>query len=143
MYKPEYIELYEVLPKYFYEKYKYLSDKLWLMFDERVLWTADRIRMRYGKIIMNTWIWGGNHQFRGWRPLECEVGALLSQHKFGRGLDLYPVESSAEEIRQDVMADPFCEDFQHITCIEANIIWFHMDTRNRDKEKNGLLIIHP
>ncbi|KKM14746.1 hypothetical protein LCGC14_1702990, partial [marine sediment metagenome] len=66
------------------------------------LYTADQIREHYGKMAANTWWWGGAHQYRGFRPFDCIIGAYLSQHKFGRGLDLVPAECSAKEIREDI-----------------------------------------
>jgi hypothetical protein len=143
IYKPKYFQLYELLPRDFYEENKHLGDRLWLIFDQRMLWTLDQIREHYGKIIVNDWYWGGDNEYGGWRPFDCEVGAALSQHKFGRAADPKPQECTAEEIRQDVKnASSISHIFKYITCIEEGVPWFHFDVRNWDK-KNGILIIHP
>ena len=43
IYKPEGFELYELLPKDFYEQYyPQYGEKLWLMFDQRMLWTQEQ-----------------------------------------------------------------------------------------------------
>jgi len=135
-YIPKYFKPYELVPKATYELLKNKPWIIWQLFDNRVLYIGDRIRKRYGKMIANTWYWGGIHQFRGWRPSRCPVGARWSQHRFGRALDLVPVEISAEEIRQDIKAG---EDFSGITCIEDGVGWLHFDTRNY----RGLLIVTP
>jgi len=143
IYIPQYFKLWELIPKEFYEKHKRLGVRLWLMFDPKVLWTADQIRKRYGTMQANTWKRGGVHQFRGWRPMDCKWGSAISQHKFGRGIDLKPVKVTAQEIRNDIKADPLNEIFQYITCIESKISWFHFDTRNWAKTDSGLLIVYP
>ncbi len=91
----------------------------------------------------NTWFWGGQHQYRGWRPWDCEVGAFLSQHKFGRSFDLVPVDLHAEEIRKDIKKDPNQNEFKYITCIEDGIGWLHFGTRNWNRTKHGILYVKP
>ena len=139
LYIPQYFKLYEWLPKDFYFSHKDLGDKLWLMFDYRILWTYDQLRKRYGKVVMNDWFWGGNNQYRGWRPWNCSIGAELSQHKFGRAGDsIFTIP--AEKIRQDILNNEFDNDFQYISAIEKNVSWLHIDCRNL-KDNNGIELI--
>ena len=143
-YKPDHFELYELLPRNFYMQHSKKSHTiLWGLFDERILWTADQIRKKYGKMSANTWYWGGRHQYRGFRPFDCTIGSEFSQHKWGRGVDLDPKECSPEEIRQDIKDDKYPDIFKYITCIEdfKGMSWIHLDCRNWNKEKNGLLIV--
>ena len=144
-YKPEHFELYELVPRDIYERYSTIGKLhiLWGILDPRVLWTNDRLRERYGRMVMNDWWWGGKNQYRGWRPPNCEIGSILSQHRFARGSDLIPTETTAERIRDDILADPFDEDFQYITCIEMDVGWLHFDTRNWDKKSIGVLKVYP
>ena len=108
MYKANHFKLYELLPRWFYERNKHLGDKLWLMFDDRVLWTADQLWKLYGPtVVANDWYWGGSNQYRGWRPWNCKVGANLSQHKFGRALDQKFKYATAEEVRQKIKKEYF------------------------------------
>ena len=147
MFKPKNFEIYELVPDYIYKQYQFKSYLLWNAFDDRMLYTLDRLRKRYGKMIMNDWYWRKKdplaNRYRGWRDPKCEIGAIISQHKFWRAGDPVPMEVTAEEIRQDVLYSPFHEDFKYITCIEANVGWFHFDVRSREKEKDGILIIKP
>ena len=135
-YIPKYFKPYELIPKATYELLKNKPWIIWQLFDFRVLYVGDAIRKRYGKMIANTWYWGGRHQYRGWRPAKCKIGATYSQHRFGRALDLDPQEVTAEEIRQDIKKG---ENFRYISCIEDGVPWLHFDVRNY----KGLLIVRP
>jgi len=143
MFIPDYFELYELLPRIVYKDHKDKVYKLWAMFDDRFLRTIHSLRKRYGKMIMNDWYWGGQWYERGWRPWHTLTGAMFSQHKWGRAGDLIPADYTAEEIRQDILHDPFHPDFKYITCVEMNVSWLHIDCRNRDKKKNGILLVYP
>ena len=138
-YIPKYFKPYELVPKATYELLKNRPWIIWYLFDPRTLYTGDKIRQRYGKMIANTWYWGGEHQYRGWRPHDCEIGAGYSQHRFGRAEDLVSVECTVEEIRQDIKKGNQGHIFQYITCIEDGVSWLHFDTRNY----KGLLIVNP
>ena len=92
---------------------------------------------------VNTWHWGGSSEYRGWRPWDCGVGAFLSQHKFGKALDLLPTEITSEKIRKDIKKDQNQNEFKYITCIEDNVIQLHLDVRNWNRTKHGILIIKP
>ena len=141
--KPKYFELYELLPQDFYINYKD-NNNIWFCFDGRILETADRLRTRYGRLTANDWYWGGRNQYRGWRPPNCEIGAKLSQHKFGRSIDFHSNEISSKEIREDIKKNYETDDaFRYITCIEDfnGMNWVHVDCRVHDKYKHGLLIV--
>jgi len=144
MYKPDHFKIQEVVPKLFFHKYhaKY-GIRLFGVFDDRALWTGDRLRELYGKVLMNTWLWGGEHQYRGFRPRDCTIGAELSQHRFGRAEDLFFISTSAEKVRQDILANPDQHESQYITAIELNTFWLHFDCRNWDKKKHGILTFKP
>jgi len=138
-YIPKYFQPYELVPK---ETYRILErqgklNQVWWLFDPRILLVGDRLRKRYGKMVANTWWWKGQHSFRGWRPSECTIGAARSQHRFGRALDLIPLEATVEEIHSEIIGNG--EDFGFITCVEIGVSWLHVDCRNYQ----GLLIVHP
>ena len=143
MYKPDHFPLEELFPRRFFNKWN-KKVNLWLLYDDRALWTFDQIRNVYGTITINNWCYeGGDLQYSGYRPHTCGIGAEWSQHKFGRAGDLHPEEYTAEEIRQDIIDNPTQEEFKYITCIELDISWLHIDFRNHDKEKEGLLMFKP
>jgi hypothetical protein len=127
IYIPRHFTLQEVLPPEIYKApYQAVGGKLWLMFDQRILIAADQVRERYGKMICNTWHGGGRFRYRGYRPADCGVGSRLSQHRFGRAIDLAPVGLSAEEIRADLKKHPI----PGITRIENGTSWLHIDCAN-------------
>jgi len=112
--------------------------QLWWLFDPGILKAADNIRSYYGRMVANTWLWGGVHNYRGFRGPSCTIGADDSQHRFGRALDLVPLDTPVEDIRRDIIRGDFIGgDF--ITCIEIGIPWLHIDGRNY----KGLLQIRP
>lgn len=120
----------ELVPKSLYEAHRHEKPKLWLCFDSRMLWTADALRMRFGKMVANTWNQGGPYQYRGFRPWDASVGSPFSQHKFGRAADLDPEEISAEEIRSDILAHPDRDEYKFIRCLEEGVAWLHFDVRS-------------
>lgn len=143
MYIPQYFTHYEWIDK---KTNIYLQGdpyKIWRLFDDRVLRTADILRNLYGPIIMNDYHHGGTNQFRGFRPFDCEIGAKWSDHKFGRAGDLVFKFTTAEQVRQDVLDNPGDQSFKHITAIEMGVDWFHFATRNWTKETKGVLKIEP
>lgn len=145
MLKPEGFELYEWLPKDFYKQYYPIyGEKLWFMFDRGIKYSMDRIRKRYNcPFVMNDWYWGGRNHFRGWRPMDCGVGAFVSQHKFGRAADSKPVgKITIEEIRKDIIAEPWHDDFKYITRIEMDISWLHIDCGDHPKKLLGIKQIY-
>jgi len=147
IYKCQYFHLVELLPEKFYNenigKYK---DNLWFLFDVRALITLDRLRGRYGKTHMNNWKWGGKDNSKGYRPPDDPEGAKLSQHRYGRAGDPKFEMVTADEVREDLFNHPEYPTFGYITAIEDGAIaktWFHFDTRNWDKIRNGVLIVKP
>lgn len=148
MFIPDGFKLYELLPKNFYEDHYNSSNlpKLWNMFDYRLKYTIHMLRKRYGTLIANDWYWGGVNQYRGWRPTDCTVGAKFSQHKYGRAIDLKTPRTArkkASDIREDILRDPFHEDFKYITCVEMGVSWLHFDVRDHDKKTYGILEVWP
>ncbi len=108
---------------------KYSEDRLWSLLDDRIVWTADQLRERFGKAVINSHPFGGSNRFRGFRPSGCRVGAELSQHKFGRAVDITFVDWTAESVRQYIRDVPSLACFQYITYIEDGVPWLHIDCR--------------
>jgi len=143
MYQPKYFRIGELVPKPFYEIHADKALNIWFVFDYRLLWTIDQLREKWGPLVANTWLWGGSSHYRGYRPADSTVGAALSQHKFGRAVDLIPIAEPVEDIRKDIIDKPYHPSYQHITCIEEDVSWLHIDVRNWDKRSNNILIIKP
>jgi len=155
MYTPKHYRLQEWFPKEFFGKmFPIYAERMWTAIDYRALITADRLRERYDTpFIMNTWYSErmielyGNHQWRGYRDWTCPylkkgVDTLnLSQHQWGRAQDSVPIGViDVEEIRNDIINNPFHKDFKYIKGIELDVTWLHLDYRNWDKLNEGLFL---
>lgn len=132
MYKCKHFKIEELVPPELFEKYKNEQYKLWWVFNHDTLYVADRLREDYGPMTCNDWLWNGERTMSGIRFLieeDIEIGAELSQHKFGRALDLIPKNVHPDEIRKDIrnQKKPYMEK---IRAIETNISWLHYDMRN-------------
>lgn len=144
-YRPTHFRLEELVPRDLFTRYQSNPDFLWRMFNPYLLWTADAIREHYGVgMLCNDWLWGGRFQGRGFRPPDYESGAFFSQHKLGNALDLWPGGTvTGTQIRDDILANPGLEPFRHITCVESGVRHLHFDLRNHDRERHGILVVHP
>ena len=144
---PEKFRIEELLPEKFFNQYMHYGERLWLVIDYRISYTLHRLRTRYGSTTINNWIFGGHYQHSGFREFQDQEALnkpnrmTLSQHLFGRAMDAKFKNYTAEEVRQDILKEPFHEDFKYITCLEKNVSWLHFDTRNHDKDKRGILIV--
>lgn len=141
MYKCKNFTIEELVPPEYLRDIDY--DTLWMLFDDRLLWTADRLRNRYGVAYINDYKWGGNSIESGLRDFNTTTGAQFSSHKFGRALDPEFRDADVYSIRQDILDNPQDEDFKYITELELDISWLHFGTRNWDKEKYGILTFKP
>lgn len=142
IYIPKHFKIYELIPKQEYYKYIHRKgDKLWLMFDRRLLITLDVLRENFGTLVINDWYWGGENQYRGWRPMDILLGSELSQHKFGRAVDFTPRKVTVNEVREYIRANQ--ELYPYISAMEDEVNWCHIDTRNWDRSKQGILFFKP
>jgi len=136
MYKPKYFKAVELVPKALYQKYKSKGDAwiLGILMDERLLQVIDTIRENFGPMIINDWAWKGKNQWRGFRTSQCAFGATLSQHRFGRAVDMIPKDVHPDIIRDDIIEDQMGRAYRHIGGLEMNIDWLHIDVRIRNNK---------
>jgi len=132
------------------------KNTLWRYFAPKMLWTLDQLRNRYGPVIVNDYVYGGNNHQRGYRDprsilvynpetgkTETKYSSLGSQHCLGRAADCTFTRVTSEEVRQDILKHPTAVDFKYITALELGISWFHFDVRNWDRAKLGILTFYP
>jgi len=127
-YRPTYFTIEELVPPTLLDKFG--AERLWWVLDSRMLWTIDRLRERWGSLVANTWKQGGQFKDRGLRDFMSLTGATLSDHKFGRAIDLTSSKLTAEEMRADIRAHIDLECFSFITVVEENVSWLHIGFRN-------------
>jgi hypothetical protein len=133
MYTPTYFSIWEMVPP---EMGSLIQRKgehwAWnTLFDERLLRTMDMLRSMFGVMEANTWNSGGSCRYRGFRPHDCDVGAGFSQHRFGRAVDLMPLQSGIDHIRKTILDKSDSARFKDIGGIELDVSWLHIDVRGR------------
>jgi len=127
MYTPIHFKAQELVPPTS-SAFLYGQELLDMLFDEDILIIADKLREKFGAMVANTWNVGGAHQYRGWRPRNCAVGALNSKHKMGMAIDLIPAEISVNDLRDHIVARKGkLYDMPRITGIEMGVPWLHVD----------------
>lgn len=133
MYIPEHFTIQEMVPPTLHKEIAGRGPAwAWTtLFDYRLLVTMDYLRNEFGRMEVNTWNRGGGLMYRGFRPCSCTVGALLSQHRFGRGVDMFPLDTEVEVVRRAILSNPGSPRYKYIGAIETDIPWLHLDTRER------------
>ncbi|RKZ70564.1 MAG: hypothetical protein DRQ44_00210 [Gammaproteobacteria bacterium] len=132
MYKCEYFSIHELVPPHVFHK---RGEKAWELLDERLLITLDSLRSRYGSMTVNNYYWGKDREWSGLRTSDSPYYSAFSQHSFGRAADCLFTGKSAEEVRQDILANPQDDDFKLIGSLELGVSWLHFDVRNCDRIK--------
>ena len=126
-YIPEHFSIKELVDK---QTYSDRGERAIELLDPYMLWTIDRLRERYGSITINNWSFGGQYQFSGFRPKNCSIGALYSQHRLGKAFDLKFKNYTPEQIRSQIKVNKDEDDFKYISCVELETkTWVHIDSR--------------
>lgn len=131
-YIPEHFKIQELVSRDMFIRNQHQPHRLWLLFDMYLLQEADRLRKRYGACYINNWHNGGKLDQCGFRDSPNPKNDV-SQHRFGRALDLHFVKADNEEVRQELIKD--CQQGRNeiIKGIELKVPWLHIDIRNSDK----------
>lgn len=111
---------------------KYKSASIWFL-DQRILTIAQTLRTDLGKpITINNWAHGGQYKLSGLRPLNTTIGAKMSQHKFGRAIDVKVKDLTPPEIVQFIKDNESKYMGIGLTTIEKTAFtptWTHLDCR--------------
>jgi hypothetical protein len=126
-YVPKYFGVREIFPDEVIQAFQG-SDRIWMLMDDLILITADRLRERYGEAYVNF----GNNRNRGFRDSRTTVGAKWSQHKFGRALDMNFAKVTIDEVHRDIKlwGRSKLHPFEHIHRVENITGWLHFDRAN-------------
>lgn len=133
---PEGFSVEELVPP---EVFELVGDLAIRLFDPSALLVLEQLRKDYGTTYVNSWDSGGEHRYRGLRPLNCPVGAKNSRHKAGDGFDCTFKNHDTEKARREVIAKAKAGHpvYGLIGAIELGTSWLHFDTRPR---VNGKLL---
>jgi hypothetical protein len=115
---------------------------IWFL-DPRIIAIAQFIRDRYGKpVTINNYLSGGSYSLSGFRDPLSTVGALFSQHKFGRAIDVKVQGMTPQEVRADIQENWPAFKAIGLTTIEENTpTWTHLDCRHTGMQE--LFIVKP
>lgn len=139
-YEPKHFGIKELVPP---EVYTALGDKSLLLLEPRMLQMIDGIREFFGKpVTINNWSSGGQFKNRCFRPADAGVGAQWSQHKFGRAADMDIQGYTAEQARAAILEHQKDPLLVHISVIEKDVNWLHVDCRNV-KSDSGIVLVNP
>jgi len=116
------------------------AKSLWFI-DPKIFTMAQALRDRFNRpVTINDWITGGVYIDSGLRQLNCQIGAALSQHKYGRGIDPKVKGIDPLEVQEDIRNFFYYYQNAGLTTIEdATPTWTHMDCRNTNS--NELFIV--
>jgi uncharacterized protein YcbK (DUF882 family) len=100
--------------------------------DERLLETCDDVRDLLGTpCSINTWNFGGDREWCGFRTPDCTIGAAHSQHRLGKAADLHPVGMDANTARAKIREAVAAGQLPHLGGMELGVSWVHVDVRDR------------
>lgn len=132
MYVCEHFKIYELVPPDVYYERQNLA---WELMDDRLLITLDRLRERYGMMIINNWHWGGDRYWSGLRTPGSPFYRPYSQHTFGRAADCLFLDLSPKTARKEILENINDFDFELISGVELGVGWLHIDVRNCERIK--------
>ena len=112
---------------------KYGESSIWFI-DSRIVTLAQFMRERLGKpCTINNWHGGGQYQYSGFDPPGgYRKATSLSQHRFGRAMDLKVSGMTADEVRDDIIGNFDIYRKVGLTTIEDGDYaptWCHIDIR--------------
>lgn len=120
--------LQEFVPRGVYEKFG--DNSIWFI-DKRIVDIAQFFRDRYGlPVTINDWHNGGHRIASGLRAWDATIGAPMSQHKFGRAIDMKWANLHMDDIRDDIRGNQAAFLSCGLTTIEDGTdTWIHADCR--------------
>jgi hypothetical protein len=130
------------------EIYNAWGEKSIQFIDFNIIMFAQRLRDKYGKpLVINNWHTGGKYKDSGLRRFNSKTGAKMSQHRFGRAVDIKILLANGtidpkggERLREFVKKNYLGMFSDIITTIEADTEgWLHADCRYTGKA--SLLIV--
>lgn len=120
----KYFKVWELVPKDLYNKE---GEGAIRVFSPEILEVLEWLREKIGRpITVNTWATGGSFQYRGFRPKDCNVGALNSAHKKGLAIDFDVKGMTAQEVRDWIHNHK--QELPHKIRLESGVNWVHLDT---------------
>ena len=121
--------LQEFVPPAIWSGYK---QKSMMFLDPRIINIAQAVRELFDEpIVINGRFMGKTYKNSGYRTPRTSVGALYSQHKFGRAIDVkLKSRPDYDEVRQVIRANFALLSGHGLTAMELGTAgWLHLDCR--------------
>lgn len=93
-------------------------------------------------VIINNYNSGGSLGFRGFRPIDCNIGASMSQHKYMNAIDINIGKMSPVEMFEYVKSnarDLYNLGLRRVEDISITPTWLHLDCKEHNE--NAILVI--
>jgi len=116
----------EFFPTDFYAKWGEAS--IWFL-DMRIVTLAQFVRDHFS---LGVTVNGAGNNYRGFRPPDCTVGGKLSQHRFGRAIDINVSGLSSDAVFDEILKNERAFMKAGLTTLEDKAdtpTWTHMDIR--------------
>jgi hypothetical protein len=123
------------------DTYKRWGEKSIWFIDRDIISIAQFFREHFDVAIT---INGSGYNMSGFRPPSTDVGASLSQHRFGRAIDMKFNCMTIEEVYEEVMKNEkrfLLAGVRAVEGIAHTPTWLHVDKRSTDL--NNILIVNP
>lgn len=125
-----YFKTEEFVPKSIYQQYG--ENSKWFI-DPRIIKLANFTRKFFNKsVTINNWLWGGTLDERGFRDPASSTGGKLSQHRFGRAIDINVASMTPKAVYEAILANKEVFMEAGLTCMEDindTPTWCHLDIR--------------
>lgn len=125
----------------YFKTQEFVSKAIYQQYGERALWFVDPrvrnlanfVRKYFGKAVtINNWLWGGKLDQSGYREPESIVGGKMSQHRFGRAIDIKVAGMTPQQVYSTILANQKVFMEAGLTCMEDitdTPTWNHLDIR--------------
>jgi uncharacterized protein YcbK (DUF882 family) len=134
----KHFELYELVDRATFEV---RGEGAWDLLQPDLLYSLDGLRDFFNApITVNNWYGGGPFQYRGYRGVNCQIGAAQSYHKKGMAADLDVEGYDAADVRRIILENQDNEFLQKIQRMEADVTWVHIDLGNPPKGRKRIYV---
>lgn len=125
IYRPKHFRLEELVDRRTFQQF---GERAWFFFSPFFLFSLDGIREFFdAPVTANDWVFGGEFQFRVFRPSWYTGGADYSFHRLALAADVDISGVTAEEARERIIESKNDNRLKYITRLEGGVDWLHLD----------------
>lgn len=129
--------LQEFIPMDMYNEY---GSRAAGVMDYRIILSAQALRDNLGiPLSINTWHSCGERYESGLRVMGMKNYRPLSQHTYGRAVDIVSNKMPAQEMREHILQNR--DKYPYITRMENNVTWLHIDIK--DTQQEDIILFNP